>query len=439
MVSTLIQTSGISTPVIPATTNGGSMTIVFIAVGAIVSLLLIVIIIVIIIVVVLKKERFKKDYDIVSSKNKPVTAEQNLTPYIERIQEATYSTVMEPIPPVIEEFPNDVTSEEGCQVHFKVKFKGTPTPFFNWYHNGEPVTDDYAHELRGDGSLLLVSVEEKHKGTYRFVANNEAGTVSQQVVLTVAVEEARIPSNDTSTAKGGKNLVPVGQFGEFVANGHAKGNEGFRNQFMMLDSGESDHTATVGLTPSNKLLNRFANIVVYDDNRIILRPISGHKDCPNGYINACYVDGYSDEYQYIATQGPVSKTVVDFWCLVWQERPPVIVMVTNVKEEGKVKCQQYWPDSDTKDYGPFSVTLSDEQVLTEYIIRKIHLTLLGSDQPPLMITQYHFTSWPDHGVPEYATSILQFHRRIKNEYKPTKGPMLVHCSAGVGRTGTFMA
>ncbi|XP_019855566.1 PREDICTED: palladin-like [Amphimedon queenslandica] len=140
---------------------------------------------------------------------------------------------MEPILPVIEEFPNDVTSEEGREVLLKVKFKGTPTPSFNWYHNGEPVTDDYAHELRGDGSLLLVSVEEKHKGTYRFVANNDAGTVNQQVVLTVAVEEARMPSNDTSAGKSGKNLIPVEQFGEFVANGHAKGNEGFRNQFMV--------------------------------------------------------------------------------------------------------------------------------------------------------------------------------------------------------------
>uniref|UniRef100_A0A1X7U8I1 protein-tyrosine-phosphatase n=1 Tax=Amphimedon queenslandica TaxID=400682 RepID=A0A1X7U8I1_AMPQE len=325
-------TSVMPTTTTSTTTDGGSMTIVFITVGAIVSLLLIVIIIVIIIVVVLKKKRF----NIVNSKNKP-TAEQNSTPYstainnnggyeeigLERIQEATYSIVMEPILPMIEEFPNDVTSEEGCEVLLKVKFKGTPTPSFNWYHNGEPVTDDYAHELRGDGSLLLVSVEEKHKGTYRFVANNDAGTVSQQFVLTVAVEGARMPINGTLTAKSGKNLIPVEQFGEFVANGHAKGNEGFRNQFMMLDRGESEHIVTVGLSPSNKLLNRFANIVVY--------------------------------------------------------------------------------------------------------------------QPPLMITQYHFTSWPDHGVPEYATSILQFHRRIKNEYKPTKGPMLVHCSAGVGRTGTFMA
>ena len=152
---------------------------------------------------------------------------------VERIQEATYSTVKEPILPVIEEFPDNVTTEEGRQVLFKVKFKGSPTPSFNWYHNGEPVTDDYAHELRGDGSLLLVSVEEKHKGTYRFVANNDAGTVSQQVVLTVAMEEARMANDGASAVKSGKNLIPVGQFGEFVANGHAKGNEGFKTQFMV--------------------------------------------------------------------------------------------------------------------------------------------------------------------------------------------------------------
>ena len=141
---------------------------------------------------------------------------------------------MKPILPVIEEFPNDVITEEGCQVLFKVRLKGSPTPSFNWYHNGEPVSDDYAHELRGDGSLLLVSVEEKHKGTYRFVANNDAGTVSQQVVLTVAMEgsdESRLLHGDPSSVKIG--MIPVDKYGEFVANGHAKGNERFRNQFMV--------------------------------------------------------------------------------------------------------------------------------------------------------------------------------------------------------------
>ena len=153
---------------------------------------------------------------------------------VETVQEATYSTVMKPILPVIEEFPNDMTCKEGHQVLFKVKVKvkGNSKPSFNWYHNGEPVTDDYAHELKGDGSLLLVSVEEKHKGIYRFVANNDAGTISQQVVLTVAVEgsdENRLLHSDSSSAKIG--MIPFDKFGEFVAKGHAKGNEGFRNQF----------------------------------------------------------------------------------------------------------------------------------------------------------------------------------------------------------------
>ena len=153
---------------------------------------------------------------------------------VERIEEATYSSVMKPKKPVIEEFPSNMTTEEGCQVLLKVKVKAE-TSSFNWYHNGEQVTDDYAHELHMDGSLFLVNVEEKHKGTYRFVANNDAGTVSQQVVLTVAVEEAkRMPSNGTSTVKSGKNLIPVGQFGEFVANGHAKGKEEFKIQFTVI-------------------------------------------------------------------------------------------------------------------------------------------------------------------------------------------------------------
>uniref|UniRef100_A0A1X7TVJ3 protein-tyrosine-phosphatase n=1 Tax=Amphimedon queenslandica TaxID=400682 RepID=A0A1X7TVJ3_AMPQE len=332
---TAMSVSKSSTPMLP-TTDGSSMTIIFIAAGAIVPLLLIVIIIVITIVVVLISNR--------------------------RYSRGNLQYCKGAYTPVIEEFPNDMTSEEGRQVLFKVKVKvrGNSKPSFNWYHNGEPVTDDYAHELRGDGSLLLVSVEEKHKGTYRFVANNDAGTVSQQVVLTVAVEgsdESRLLHGDSSSAK--IDMIPVDKFGEFVANGHAKGNEGFRNQFGMLDSGESDHTVTVGLTPSNKLLNRFANIVVYDDNRITLRPMPGHKDCTNEYINACFIKDYSNQYQYIATQGPVSNTLVDFWQLIWQEKSTIIVMITNIIEEGKVKCQQYWPNSDTKDYGPFSVTLRE--------------------------------------------------------------------------------
>ena len=133
---------------------------------------------------------------------------------------------------MIQQFPSDTTVKEGHQVVFKVKVTGTPTPSYSWYHEGELVTDDYAHELQEDGSLLLVNVEEKQKGTYRFVANNDAGTVSQQVLLIVAVEssdEAKMVKGDAVSAKIGP--IPVREFGEFVSNGHAKSNQGFKSQF----------------------------------------------------------------------------------------------------------------------------------------------------------------------------------------------------------------
>ncbi|XP_019855551.1 PREDICTED: uncharacterized threonine-rich GPI-anchored glycoprotein PJ4664.02-like [Amphimedon queenslandica] len=451
--------------------SGDVSILYFIIVGTLVPLLLVMIVVIVIIIIalVIMKRRVKKNLYIVNESpttsaeemqtetiqafsptevvslppidiGEPIVMNDSL-PKPKKTKRVTIQadTPLVPTHPFIEEFPNNLTAEVGQEVHFKVKFKGTPTPSFNWYHNGEPVTDDYAHEIKGDGSLLLVSVEKIHKGVYGFVANNDAGTVSQQVVLTVTEEEARVPSGAASNIEINANLIPVGKFGEFVADGHANNDEEFMKQYALFHNDLDKHEMTISVSQKNKPLNRFRNVLVYDDNRIILKPLPSHEGCQNDYINASFIDGYSSAYRYIATQGPMANTLVDFWRLIWQEKPHVIVMVTNLMEGGRNKCHQYWPDSDSVYYGPFKVTLIDKQVLPDYTVRELQLILLGSDQPPLMITQYHFTSWPDHGVPEYATSILQFHRRIKNEYKPTKGPMLVHCSAGVGRTGTFMA
>ena len=168
--------------------------------------------------------------------------------------------------------------------------------------------------------------------------------------------------------------------------------------------------------------------------------------------------------------------LVDFWRLIYQERTPTIVMVTNLKEGNKKKCEQYWPDSGSKNFGPFRVTLTEQQVFADYTTRTLqvtvsilHLCIDGCPKPlhnvvlqlehsamrPLKVKQYHFTSWPDHGVPEYATSMLSFHKKIISQHKTSRGPILVHCryvdqcvlvqmlwltlySAGVGRTGTFI-
>ena len=151
----------------------------------------------------------------------------------------------------------------------------------------------------------------------------------------------------------------------------------------------------------------------------------------------------------------MKNSLVDFWCLIWQERPASIVMVTNLIENSQGKCEQYWPKSvmESEDFGPFTVTLLDEQVLPDYVIRKITVTVRNTIDCVLKtvlckqiqggssytLTQYHLTSWPDHGVPEYATPFMILHRQATKSWSPSNGPILVHCSVGVGRTGTFIA
>ena len=150
----------------------------------------------------------------------------------------------------------------------------------------------------------------------------------------------------------------------------------------------------------------------------------------------------------VTSPGPLPETVVDFWRIVWQERVPSIVMITNLEEGGKPKCQQYWPDSGTERFGPFQVSITEQQILANYTIRKltvqvcgasalrfgrrkklyaIFLQLSNSSAHTLEVTQFHFMAWPDHGVPESATPILAFHRRVKKEHNVLEGPMVVHC------------
>lgn len=135
------------------------------------------------------------------------------------------------MPPSIDEFPEACTTEEGRQVYFKVSLSGVPKPTYNWYHDGTLISEDYAHELHDDGSLLIITVESSHKGIYRLVANNSAGTTDKQVELSIVSEGSK---EMMGGAEGGANSIgpiPVNEFGEFVANGHAKSNKEFKVQY----------------------------------------------------------------------------------------------------------------------------------------------------------------------------------------------------------------
>ncbi|XP_069387674.1 receptor-type tyrosine-protein phosphatase T isoform X11 [Paralichthys olivaceus] len=209
---------------------------------------------------------------------------------------------------------------------------------------------------------------------------------------------------------------------------------GFKEEYEALAEGQTAPWETAK-KDENRNKNRYGNIIAYDHTRVRLQLLEG--DPHSDYINANYIDGYHRPRHYIATQGPMQETVRDFWRMVWQENSASIVMVTNLVEVGRVKCVRYWPD-ETEVYGDIKVTLIETEPLAEYVIRTFTVQKKGHHEIR-ELRQFHFTSWPDHGVPCYATGLLGFIRQVKFLNPPDAGPIVAHCSAGAGRTGCFIA
>lgn len=211
----------------------------------------------------------------------------------------------------------------------------------------------------------------------------------------------------------------------------------FSLQFEELKSVGLDLTHDAADLAVNRPKNRYTNILPYDFSRVKL--ISMHNDEGSDYINANYIPGYKHGKEYIATQGPLPETRNDFWKMVLQQKSPIIVMLTQCNERRRVKCDHYWPFTDEPVlYGEVSAEMLSETESPEWIIRKIRL---GYADESLDVLHLNYTSWPDHGVPTVNAieSILQFVHIVRLQANRTKDPIIVHCSAGVGRTGTFIA
>ncbi|XP_072366740.1 protein tyrosine phosphatase receptor type Fa isoform X5 [Scyliorhinus torazame] len=228
--------------------------------------------------------------------------------------------------------------------------------------------------------------------------------------------------------------IPITDLADNIERLKANDNLKFSQEYESIDPGQQ-FTWENSNMEVNKPKNRYANVIAYDHSRVILTSVDGVPG--SDYLNANYIDGYRKQNAYIATQGPLPETLSDFWRMVWEQRTVTIVMMTRLEEKSRVKCDQYWPCRGTETYGMIQVTLLDIVELATYSVRTFALYKNGSSEKR-EVRQFQFMAWPDHGVPEYPTPILAFLRRVKACNPPDAGPMVVHCSAGVGRTGCFV-
>ncbi|XP_046516723.1 tyrosine-protein phosphatase non-receptor type 11-like isoform X3 [Equus quagga] len=228
-----------------------------------------------------------------------------------------------------------------------------------------------------------------------------------------------------------------------------KAKQGFWEEFEMLQQQECRllFPRKEGQRPENKPKNRYKNILPFDTTRVALHDVD--RSVPGAdYINANYIRSDPEEKPghglgkvYIATQGCLQTTVAAFWAMVHQENTRVIVMTTREVERGRNKCFRYWPQlHDSQEYGRVCVCSMAEYQAQGYCVRELQVWRPDQEEPPRAVKHYQYFSWPDHGVPAEPAGVLGFLDEVNRAQSsmPGAGPMVVHCSAGIGRTGTII-
>nr|XP_020144764.1 receptor-type tyrosine-protein phosphatase delta isoform X30 [Microcebus murinus] len=247
-------------------------------------------------------------------------------------------------------------------------------------------------------------------------------------------DDSGYPGNLHSSSMASHPPIPILELADHIERLKANDNLKFSQEYESIDPGQQFTWENSNLEV-NKPKNRYANVIAYDHSRVLLSAIEGIPG--SDYVNANYIDGYRKQNAYIATQGSLPETFGDFWRMIWEQRSATVVMMTKLEERSRVKCDQYWPSRGTETHGLVQVTLLDTVELATYCVRTFALYKNGSSEKR-EVRQFQFTAWPDHGVPEHPTPFLAFLRRVKTCNPPDAGPMVVHCSAGVGRTGCFI-
>uniref|UniRef100_A0A673GB06 Receptor-type tyrosine-protein phosphatase alpha n=1 Tax=Sinocyclocheilus rhinocerous TaxID=307959 RepID=A0A673GB06_9TELE len=289
--------------------------------------------------------------------------------------------------------------------------------------------NDWLFVPLGCGRFKKYKQAGSHSNSFRLTNGRADDTELQSVPLL-----ARSPSTNRKYPP-----LPVDKLEEEMNRRMADDNKLFREEFNALPICPIQASCDAASKEENKEKNRYVNILPYDHSRVHLTSLEGVPD--SDFINASYINGYQEKNKFTAAQGPKEETVNDFWRMIWEQNTATIVMVTNLKERKECKCAQYWPDQGCWTYGNIRVSVEDMMVLVDYTIRKFCIQQVGDvsgKKPQRLVTQFHFTSWPDFGVPFTPIGMLKFLKKVKTCNPQYAGPIVVHCSAGVGRTGTFI-
>ncbi|XP_062838740.1 phosphatidylinositol phosphatase PTPRQ isoform X3 [Anolis carolinensis] len=287
-------------------------------------------------------------------------------------------------------------------------------------------------------AFARIRQKQKEGGTY---SPRDAEIIDTKFKLDQLITVADLEMKDerfTRLLSYRKSIKPISKkcFLQHVEELCANNNLKFQEEFSELPKFLPDLAATDADLPWNRSKNRFPNIKPYNNNRVKLMPDASIPG--SDYINASYVSGYLCPNEFIATQGPLPGTVGDFWRMVWETRAKTLVMLSQCFEKGRIRCHQYWPEDNipVTVFGDIVITKLVEDIQIDWTIRDLKIERHGDC---MMVRQCNFTAWPEHGVPETSASLVHFVKLIRASRAHDSTPIVVHCSAGVGRTGVYVA